>query len=63
MQERLGRVSNVDNVEVSIHPQAPISDEAMDACLKTFEDFCVVPQSVREGIDVKVRVSRPPTAG
>jgi uncharacterized OsmC-like protein len=48
---------------VSIHPQAPIPDEAMDACLKTFEDFCVVTQSVREGIDVKVSVSRPPTAG
>jgi uncharacterized OsmC-like protein len=53
----------IGNVEVSIHPQAPIPDEAMDACLKMFEDFCVVTQSVREGIDVKVNVSRPSTAG
>lgn len=53
----------IGNVEVSIHPQGPIPDEALDACLKTFEDFCVVTQSVRDGIDVKVNVSRPPTAG
>ena len=52
----------IGNVEVSIHPQGPIPDEILDACLKTFEDFCVVTQSVREGIDVKVNVSRPPTA-
>lgn len=51
----------IGNVEVSIHPTEPIPEEAMDACLKTFEDFCVVTQSVREGIDVKVSVS-PPTA-
>lgn len=52
----------IGNVEVSIHPQGPIPDEALDACLQTFEDFCVVTQSVREGIDVKVDVSRPPSA-
>ncbi len=51
----------IGKVEVSIHPQGPIPAEALDACLKTFEDFCVVTQSVREGIDVKVDVSRPPT--
>lgn len=50
-------------VEVSIHPQGPIPDDVMDACLKTFEDFCVVTQSVRDGIDVKVDVSRPAGAG
>jgi uncharacterized OsmC-like protein len=53
----------IGNVEVSIHPQSPIADEALDACLKTFEDFCVVTQSVRDGIDVKVNVTRPPSAG
>ena len=53
----------IGKVEVSIHPQAPIPDEAMDACLKTFEDFCVVTQSVREGIDVKVSVARAPNGG
>jgi len=53
----------IGNVEVSIHPQSAIPDEALDACLKTFEDFCVVTQSVREGIEVKVNVSRPPVGG
>ena len=53
----------IGNVEVSIHPQGAIPDEALDACLKTFEDFCVVTQSVRQGIDVKVSVSRPSNAG
>ena len=51
----------IGKVAVSIHPQSPIPDEALDACLKTFEDFCVVTQSVREGIDVSVDVSRPAT--
>ncbi|CAN5815929.1 hypothetical protein BH11MYX4_BH11MYX4_24840 [soil metagenome] len=49
----------IGKVAVSIHPQGPIPDEALDACLKTFEDFCVVTQSVREGIEVDVSVSRP----
>ena len=61
--ELWGLLQPSGHVEVSIHPQAQIPDEAMDACLKTFEDFCVVTQSVREGIDVKVSVSRPATAG
>lgn len=52
----------IGNVDVSIRPEGPIPEEAMDACLKTFEDFCVVTQSVREGIDVKVSVSRPAAA-
>ena len=51
----------IGNIAVSLHPRDPIPDEILDACLKTFEDFCVVTQSVREGIDVKVSVSRPPS--
>ena len=50
----------IGGIEVAIHPPDGISDDALDACLKTFEDFCVVTQSVREGIDVSVNVSRPP---
>ena len=49
----------IGNVEVTIHPKDPIPDEAMVACQKTFQDFCVVTQSVREGIDLKVDVFRP----
>lgn len=48
----------VGRVEVTIHPGSPIPDEAFEACMKTFEDFCVVTQSVREGIDVQVNVTR-----
>lgn len=49
----------VGRIDVSIHPQDPIPTEVLDACLKSFEDFCVVTQSVREGIDVVVDVTRP----
>jgi uncharacterized OsmC-like protein len=52
----------IGRVEVALHPRDPIPQEALDACLKTFEDFCVVTQSVREGIDVGVTVT-PPSAG
>lgn len=46
----------VGKVGVTIHPTGPIPEDALAACLSTFEDFCVVTQSVREGIDVDVRV-------
>ena len=49
----------IGKVDVAIHPKDPIPDDVLDACLQTFEDFCVVTQSVREGIDIKVDVSRP----
>jgi uncharacterized OsmC-like protein len=48
----------IGRVDVTIHPRDPIPDDVFDACLKTFEDFCVVTQSVRQGIDVQVNVSR-----
>jgi uncharacterized OsmC-like protein len=50
---RIGRVS------VEIRPGAGIPQAALQECLKTFEDFCVVTQSVREGIDVNVSVLSP----
>jgi uncharacterized OsmC-like protein len=49
----------VGKVDVTIHPGESISDEALQACLESFEDFCVVTQSVRDGIDVGVKVTRP----
>jgi len=49
----------VGKIDVAIHPATPIPEEALQACLETFEDFCVVTQSVREGIDVAVKVTRP----
>jgi uncharacterized OsmC-like protein len=52
----------IGKVEVVIHPGSGIDDEALQACLGTFEDFCVVTQSVREGIEVDVRVEPSPAA-
>jgi uncharacterized OsmC-like protein len=52
----------VGRVDVAIHPQHAIADDVFEACLNMFEDFCVVTQSVREGIDVRVEVTRPPSS-
>ena len=47
----------IQGVEVVIRPTLDgVPTERMDRCLQLFEDFCVVTQSVREGIDVKVSV-------
>lgn len=46
----------VGRVEVSIHPPSSVPPETLEACRQTFEDFCIVTQSVREGIDVAVEV-------
>jgi len=51
----------IDHDDVVIHPRDPSPDVAMKVCFSTFEDFCVVTQSVREGIDASVNVSRSPT--
>lgn len=51
----------VGRVDVALRPHERLPDEALAACLETFEDFCVVTQSVREGIAVDVRVE--PGAG
>lgn len=42
---------------VTVTLDAPGADaKALAACIPTFEEFCTVTQSVREGIDVVVRV-------
>lgn len=47
----------IQGVQVVIRPTLDgVPPERMDRCLQLFEDFCVVTQSVREGIDVKVSV-------
>lgn len=43
-------------VEVKLHPTVKGDPEAYKGCLEAFEDFCVVTQSVRDGIDVRVQV-------
>lgn len=47
----------IAGVEVEIDPHFPPGEREKAArCLELFEDFCVVTQSVREGIPVEVRV-------
>jgi organic hydroperoxide reductase OsmC/OhrA len=52
---RVGRVS------VLLHPVVD-DPSGLAACLDTYEDFCVVTQSVREGLDVQVAVDVRPSA-
>lgn len=49
----------IAGVEVEIDPRhAPADQARLERCLGLFEDFCVVTQSVRQGIDVQVRVKK-----
>lgn len=56
-------VRNEDNrlrigqLDVTIDVAASTADDAIDECLDTFEDFCVVTGSVRTGLDVNVDVN------
>lgn len=47
----------IGGIEVEIHPEVPDEDQArIVRCLDLFEDFCLVTESVRAGIDVDVDV-------
>jgi organic hydroperoxide reductase OsmC/OhrA len=46
----------VGKVNVTLRTNLPANDPSLSGCLSTFEDFCVVTQSVRQGIDVAVKV-------
>ncbi|HXV87042.1 MAG TPA: OsmC family protein [Gemmatimonadales bacterium] len=47
----------VSGLEVALHPVVPAADhERMARCLELFEDYCVVTQSVRKGIEVRAEV-------
>lgn len=47
----------VGKVEVVIDPRLPEAErEKARRCLEIFEEFCVVTESVRQGIDVSVQV-------
>jgi organic hydroperoxide reductase OsmC/OhrA len=50
-------LKRIGKVHVLIEPHLPNSDQAGYArCLKLFEDYCVVTQSVRAGVPVEVEV-------
>jgi len=44
-------------VDINADPLNEQDRERMKQCLDTFEDFCIVTQSVRKGINVKVEVT------
>jgi hypothetical protein len=48
----------IGTVDVKVHTKLPADHPALQGCLAIFEDFCIVTQSVRSGIDVNVRVER-----
>ncbi|NUP10056.1 MAG: OsmC family protein [Polyangiaceae bacterium] len=52
----------IGKVDVTIHTSLPDNHPVLLACRETFEDFCMVTQSVRAGIDVSVRVETLPAA-
>lgn len=47
----------IGSIDVSLAPSVVGEDrERMSRCLEVFEDFCIITQSVRDGIDVSVHV-------
>lgn len=46
----------IGRVDVTIQAPVPRESEALLSCLDGFEDFCIVTQSVREGLEVNVNV-------
>jgi uncharacterized OsmC-like protein len=53
-----GRI-RIGRIEVGITPDLGEADpQKAERCLSVFEDYCVVTQSVRAGIDVSVKVNR-----
>lgn len=47
----------IGEIRVRLEPTVPAEHrERIDRCIDTFEDFCIVTQSVRRGLDVDVAV-------
>lgn len=46
----------IGKVKVHLRPHLNADEAKIAACLGAFEDYCVVTQSVREGLDVQVDV-------
>jgi organic hydroperoxide reductase OsmC/OhrA len=49
----------VGRIAVKLRPSAAIDRGVLAKCLTQFEDFCVVTESVRRGLDVVVEVETP----
>ncbi len=50
----------IGKVAVVLHAPLPPDAPELGHCVSTFEDFCIVTQSVRAGIDVDVKVVTTP---
>ncbi len=46
----------IGTIDVTLNPYMGADSAELAACLDQFEDFCVVTQSVRGGLDVRVHV-------
>jgi organic hydroperoxide reductase OsmC/OhrA len=58
-----GRV-RVGSIEVVIHPEVSAEDwPRLRRCIDVFRDFCIVSQSVKQGIDISVEVKPPAELG
>jgi len=55
--ERVDGRLRVTKLEVTIKPEVDSTDkQKLEKCREIFEDYCVVTQSIRSGIDVEVEV-------
>lgn len=55
--ERVDKRLRLTHLDVSIDPE--VNDkEKLEGCIDIFEDYCIVTQSIRNGIDVNVEVER-----
>ena len=58
MRNEKGRL-RIGKIEVEITPGIADADpQKLQRCLDIFEDFCVVTQSVRKGIDISVAIKK-----
>jgi len=48
----------IDSINVELHPIVD-DPKKLNRCLDIFEDFCIVTQSVRQGVPIQVKVSQP----
>jgi uncharacterized OsmC-like protein len=49
----------IGKIDVEIHPRLEEpDDQKLQRCIDLYEDFCVVTQSVRKGVDISVKVKK-----
>lgn len=56
LERNADRRLRIGHIDVTLNPHLTGGAEALSGCLDQFEEFCVVTQSVRNGLDVRVKV-------